>query len=96
MGDLKAARRMVESSRKELQPHRHWEIESHLGDIYWYLDLKDEAREAWQYALDNRPPAVERGKLKSKLANGLSAPAPEKRPLPDVSLTDGEVDRQDI
>ena len=96
MGDLKAARRLVESSRKELQPHRHWEIENHLGDIYWYLDLKDDAREAWQYALNNRPPAVERRKLEDKLASGLTAPAPEKRPLPDVSLTDGEVDRQDI
>ena len=71
----------------------------------WYMEAanergiemsKDEAREAWQYSLDNRPPAVERRKLEEKLASGLSAPAPEKRPLPDVSLTDGEVDRQDI
>ena len=96
MGDLEAARRMIESSRQELQPHRHWEIENHLGDIYWYLDRKDDAKEAWQYALDNRPPAVERKQLEAKLASGLSTPAPEKRPLPDVSLTDGEVDRQDI
>lgn len=96
MGDLKGALRMIEMSRNELKPHRHWEIESHLGDIYWYLDRKDEAREAWQYALDNRPPAEERRKLEAKLAEGLTAPAPEKRPLPDVSINDGEVDRQDI
>jgi len=96
MGDLKGALRMIETSRKELKPHRHWEIESHLGDIYWYLDRKDDAREAWQYALDNRPPVEERRKLEAKLAEGLTAPAPEKRPLPDVSINDGEVDRQDI
>lgn len=96
MGDLKGALRMIETSRKELKPHRHWEIESHLGDIYWYLDRKDDAREAWRHALDNRPPAGERQKLEAKLAGGLTAPAPEKRPLPDVSIKDGEVDRQDI
>ena len=96
MGDLKGALRMIETSRKELKPHRHWEIESHLGDIYWYLDRKDDAREAWQHALDNRPPVEERRKLEAKLAEGLTAPAPEKRPLPDVSINDGEVDRQDI
>ncbi|MFH1518469.1 MAG: hypothetical protein ABIH17_11390 [Pseudomonadota bacterium] len=96
MGDLKGALRMIETSRKELKPHRHWEIESHLGDIYWYLDRKDDAREAWQYALDNRPPVEERRKLEAKLAEGLTAPAPEKRPLPDVSINDGELDRHDI
>jgi tetratricopeptide (TPR) repeat protein len=96
LGDLNGARRQIEASRRELAPHRHWEIENHLGDIYWHLDRKDEAREAWQFALDNRPPAIDRRKLEAKLADGLEGPPPEKRPLPDVSLTDGEVGRQDI
>jgi tetratricopeptide (TPR) repeat protein len=96
MGHLTEAKRLVELARQELEPHKHWEIESHLGDIYWYLDDKDAAKTAWQAAIDNRPPAEEKAALADRLANGLSDPVPERRPLPDVSLTDGEVDRQDI
>jgi len=96
LGHLSEARRLIELARKELEPHKHWEIESHLGDIYWYLDDKDAAAEAWQTALDNRPPAAEKAALIDRLENGLSVPEPERKALPDVSLTDGEVDRQDI
>ena len=96
MGHLTEAKRLIELARQELEPHKHWEIESHLGDIYWYLDDKDAAKTAWQAAIDNRPPAEEKAALADRLANGLSDPVPERRPLPDVSLTDGEVDRQDI
>ena len=96
LGHLKEARRLIELARKELEPHRHWEIESHLGDIYWYLDDREAAKTAWQTALDNRPPAAERDELAARLANGLAGPAPERQVLPDVSLTDGEVDSQDI
>lgn len=96
LGHLKEAKRLIELARQELKPHQHWEIESHLGDIYWYLDDRDAARAAWQAALDNRPPAEEKAEIAEKLANGLTAPAPERRALPDVSLTDGEVDSQDI
>ena len=96
LGHLDEARKLIEMSRQELQPHRHWEIETHLGDIYWYQGDKEAAREAWQYALDNHPPAKERADLEAKLADGLTEPAPEKRKLPDVSMSDGAVDRQDI
>jgi Flp pilus assembly protein TadD len=96
LGHLSEARRLIELSRKELEPHQHWEIESHLGDIYWYQDDKEAAEAAWQAALDNRPPAAEKAALADRLENGLTEPQPERRPLPDVSLTDGEVDRQDI
>jgi len=96
LGHIKEAKRLIELSRTELEPHKHWEIESHLGDIYWYLGDKDAAKEAWQAALDNRPPATEKAEIADKLANGLTEPMPERRSLPDVSLTDGEVDSQDI
>ena len=96
LGHLSDAKRLIELSRDELLPHRHWEIESHLGDIYWHEGDEAAAREAWQNALDNRPPAKEGRDLEDKLANGLLEPMPEKQPLPDVSLTDGEVNRQDI
>lgn len=96
LGHLKDAKRLIEGARSELAPHDHWEIETHLGDIYWHLGDQDAAREAWTKALDNRPPATDRAELEAKLANGISEPAPEKRKLPDVSLGDAEVDSQDI
>ena len=96
LGHLKEAKRLIELARTELEPHQHWEIESHLGDIYWYLGDQEEAKTAWQAALDNRPPATEKAEIAGKLASGLSVPAPERKALPDVSLTDGEIDRQDI
>jgi len=96
LGHLKEAKRLIELARKELEPHQHWEIESHLGDIYWYLGDEEAARKAWQTAFDNRPPAAEKAEIAGRLANGLTGAAPERRALPDVSLTDGEVDSQDI
>lgn len=96
LGHLKEAKRLIELARSELEPHQHWEIETHLGDIYWYLDDKDAAKTAWQTALDNHPPAADKAKIAEKLSRGLTASAPERQALPDVSLTDGEVDRQDI
>ena len=97
MGDLEGARRYIELSRREMAPNRHWEIEDHIGDVYWHLDRKDEAREAWANALEEFPPDEERERIAEKLEQGLQGPPPEKRPLPDVSLEDdGEVDRQDI
>nr|WP_321510150.1 tetratricopeptide repeat protein [uncultured Hyphomonas sp.] len=96
LGHINEAKRLIELSRQELAPHQHWEIEFHLGDIYWYLDDKEAAKAAWQTALDNGPPAAEKADLTDRLENGLSEPKPERQPLPDVSLTDGEVDRQDI
>ena len=96
LGHLSDAKRLIELSREELLPHRHWEIESHLGDIYWHEGDEEAAREAWQHALDNRPPAKEARKLTEKLADGLTEAVPEKQPLPDVSLSDGEVNRQEI
>lgn len=96
LGHLSDAQRLIEQSRAELEPHKHWEIETHLGDIYWHQGKTEAAREAWQNALDNRPPAKERAELESKLAQGLTTPKPERRALPSVSIGDGEVDRQEI
>ena len=96
LGDLERAQRLIEGSREDLMPHRHWEIEDHLGDIYWHQGLKDEAREAWQTALDNHPPQTERDVISKKLADGLSTPAPEKKPLPEIRIDDGEINRRDI
>ena len=97
LGDLEGARRYIEQSRKELAPNTHWEIEDHLGDIYWHLDRKEDARAAWQAALDDYPNDEKRAEIQKKLDEGLSGPPPEKQPLPDVSLSgDNEITRQDI
>ncbi|MCA8900479.1 MAG: tetratricopeptide repeat protein [Hyphomonas sp.] len=96
LGHLSEARRLIEMARKELEPHTHWEIEHHLGDIYWHQGDEEKARDAWQAALENHPPVTERAEIKEKLANGLSDDAPERQPLPDVSLQDGEIGKQDI
>ena len=96
LGDLERAKGLIESARDELAPQSHWEIEHHLGDIYWHLDRKDDARAAWQKALDNYPPNSERDQITAKLKDGLTTPKPEKRPLPEISLEDLEVERQDI
>lgn len=97
LGDLDGAQRYIEQSQAEILPNRNWEIEDHLGDIYWHQGDKDKAREAWGIALAEFPPDKERAKIADKLENGLNEPAPEKRPLPDVSLgDDNEVERNDI
>lgn len=97
LGDLEGARQYVERSRRELAPNRHWEIEDHLGDIYWHLGREEDARAAWAFALNEFPPEEQRMALEAKLANGITEGAPEKRPLPDVSLEDdGMVSRNEI
>jgi tetratricopeptide (TPR) repeat protein len=96
LGDLDRAKGLIESAREELSPQSHWEIEDHLGDIYWHLDRKDDARAAWKLALENYPPKADGERISAKLADGLTTPRPEKRPLPEISLEDLEVERQDI
>lgn len=95
-GDLERAQRLIEGSREDLMPHRHWEIEDHLGDIYWHQGMEDEAREAWQTAIDNHPPLRERESIAKKLTEGLVTPVPEKKPLPEIRIDDGEINRRDI
>lgn len=97
LGDLEGARRYIEQSREELAPNTHWEIEDHLGDIYWHLGNKEAAREAWRRALSDYPSEDKRAGIRDKLKNGIEGPPPERQPLPDVSLGDqGEIGRQDI
>ncbi|MEE2878392.1 MAG: tetratricopeptide repeat protein [Pseudomonadota bacterium] len=97
LGDLEGAKRYIEQSRAELAPNTHWEIEDHLGDIYWHLGDKEAARDAWSRALSDYPAEDKRASIREKLQNGLEGPAPERQPLPDVSLGDeGQVSRQDI
>lgn len=96
LGDLERARDLIEAARDDLAPQNHWEIEDHLGDIYWHLGRQEDARAAWETALTTYPPKAERDSIEAKLKDGLTAPRPEKRPLPQISLEDLEIGRQDI
>ena len=96
LGDFEGARRLIEQSREVLHPHIHWEIEDHLGDIYWRLGKEDKAREAWENSLGEHPPRKVEKELRDKLANGLTTPAPEKRELPDVDLETPQQGERDI
>lgn len=96
LGDLDRARQLIEGAREDLKPHRHWEVEDHLGDIYWHQGDEEAAREAWQAALDTHPPHADREVIAAKLENGLDTPPPQRRPLPEVGINDGEIQRRDI
>lgn len=95
-GNLDQARGLIEDARDQLLPLRHWEIEDHLGDILWHQGDPAAARMAWQRALEQFPPHVERELIRDKLASGLSRPRPERRPLPTVRIDDGAERRQEI
>lgn len=90
LGHMDSAERMIEIARRALEPNLHWELEHHIGDIYWYQGREDEAREAWTTALEEFPPYQTAEELRDKLENGLTEPMPERVPLPRVSLDDAE------
>ncbi len=96
LGDLKSAARLIEESQREILPHRNWEIESHLGDIYWHQGEQDKARTAWKLALENTPPLRDKREIEDKLAKGLTTPRPPVQPIPKVDLDEEEVNSQDI
>ena len=97
LGHLERALNTIESSKEELAPERHWEIEDHIGDIQWYLGNKDEARTAWETALEIYPPKRVRDRILDKLDNGLADPAPERQSLPSLLReSDGELSERDI
>lgn len=95
LGHLEDARRLIELARKELAPQRHWEIEDHLGDILWYLGERDEARAAWQTALEEFPPDTPRERIEEKLREGIRTPAPERQPLPRVDTEAEDLEPQE-
>jgi tetratricopeptide (TPR) repeat protein len=95
-GRYDEARRLIERANQLSQSDPNAEILDHLGDVYWRLNERDQARETWRRALEARPDALRRRSLEQKLARGLTAPAPRRRPLPDVSLPDGPSERQEL
>ena len=72
IGDYKKAVKYLEKAAAEM-PYDST-INDHLGDVYWQLGREDEAKFAWQRALDNNPEQRFIEPLKNKLANGLDKP----------------------
>ncbi|MGE0045591.1 MAG: tetratricopeptide repeat protein [Hyphomonadaceae bacterium] len=85
-GAFDEARVLIERSRDLSANDPNPEVLDHLGDVYWRVNERDLAREAWTQALAARPDAIRRRSLEEKIANGLTAPAPTRRDLPRVDL----------
>jgi tetratricopeptide (TPR) repeat protein len=72
------------------------EILDHLGDVYWRLNRRGEARNAWREALEARPDALRRASLERKVSRGLTEAAPRRRELPRVTLPQGPGQRETL
>lgn len=95
-GHFDQARALIERANDLSRNDPNAEILDHLGDVYWRLNRRDEARTTWRQALDARPDAIRRRDLEHKVARGLTAPAPRERPLPQVSLPEGPAQRDEL
>lgn len=95
-GHFEQARALIERANDLSASNPNAEILDHLGDVYWRLRRRDEARTAWRQALDARPDIIRRRSLEQKVAHGLTTPAPRQRDLPRVSLPDAPAQREDL
>ena len=50
-------------------------LQEHLGDAYWMVGREREAKFQWQHALDRDPAEDIAKKVKTKLTEGMKAPA---------------------
>ncbi len=95
-GHFDQARALIERANDLSAGDPNAEILDHLGDVYWRLNRRDDARSAWRRALEARPDAIRRRSLDTKVSRGLTAPAPRQQPLPQVSLPEGPSQREDL
>jgi tetratricopeptide (TPR) repeat protein len=95
-GHFDQARALVERANDLSLNDPNAEILDHLGDIYWRLNRRDEARAKWREAVAARPDAIRLRTLERKIQRGLTESAPRRRELPQVSLPDGPSQREDL
>ncbi|MEZ5995103.1 MAG: hypothetical protein R3C25_05060 [Hyphomonadaceae bacterium] len=95
-GRFEEAKTLIERATALSVADPNFEILDHLGDVYWRLDRRDDARSTWRQAIDARPDAIRRRDIERKLERGLTTPAPRRRELPQVSLPDGPAQREDL
>lgn len=87
-GHFDEARALIERANDLTQSDPNSEILDHLGDVYWRLARRDEARTAWRSALEARPDSIRRRSLERKVSRGLTDAAPRRRELPQVEIPD--------
>lgn len=95
-GHFEQARALIERANGLSGNDPNAEVLDHLGDVYWRLNRRDEARTAWRSALEARPDVIRRRALEQKVSRGLTSAAPRERPLPQVSLPEGPAQRDDL
>ena len=95
-GHFEQARALIERANELSVANPNAEILDHLGDVYWRLNRRDDAREAWRQALDADPDAIRRRSLQRKLSRGLTEAAPRTRDLPRVALPEGPAQREEL
>ena len=95
-GRFEEARALIERANELSVADPNAEILDHLGDIYWRLNRRDDARDAWRRALDAEPDALRRRSLEQKVRRGLTEPAPRRRELPRVELPEGPAQREEL
>jgi tetratricopeptide (TPR) repeat protein len=94
-GAFEEAKTLIERAAA-LTPEPNPEVLDHLGDIYWRLNRRDEAREQWRAALAAEPDALRRRSLETKVSRGPSESAPRRRDLPRVNLPERPGERSDL
>jgi tetratricopeptide (TPR) repeat protein len=95
-GHFDQARALIERANALSAGDPNAEVLDHLGDIYWRLNRRDEARNVWRQALTADPDQIRRQSLERKVSRGLTAPAPRTRDLPRVDLPEGPAQREDL
>jgi tetratricopeptide (TPR) repeat protein len=95
-GHFEEARALIERAVSLNVGDPNAEVLDHLGDIYWRLNRRDDAREQWRQALAAYPDAIRRRQLEQKLSRGLTTSAPRVRELPRVDLPEGPRQRDDL
>ncbi|HYD73890.1 MAG TPA: tetratricopeptide repeat protein [Candidatus Binatia bacterium] len=95
-GHFDQARALIERANDLSVADPNAEVLDHLGDIYWRLDRRDDARDAWRRALEADPDALRRRSLEQKVRRGLTEPAPRRRDLPRVDLPEGPAQREEL
>ena len=94
-GHFEEARALIERARDLSAANPNPEVLDHLGDIYWRLGRREDARAQWRLALEERPDALRRADLEQKISRGLRTPAPARREPPDVNLPEGPRTREE-
>lgn len=68
MGDVAGAVKILEKA--VLLQTDDWAINDHLGDVYWHVGRKNEARFQWRHALSLRPDEDNIPLIKTKIKHG--------------------------